>query len=90
MNLKTTAEERASGRDLFAEDWDPADVQDAPTRLLRALDDIDTLLAEVERLRAGIADIRRIEAAFSLAPRLSGARAAMNAISTVLGPLETK
>lgn len=51
MNLKTTAEERASGRDLFAEDWDPADVQDAPTRLLRALDDIDTLLAEVERLR---------------------------------------
>lgn len=51
MNLKTTAEERASGRTIFAEDWDPADVQDAPTRLLRALDDIDTLLAELRALR---------------------------------------
>lgn len=89
MNLKTTAEERASGRDLFAEDWDPADVQDAPTRLLRALDDIDTLLAEVERLRAGIADIRRIEAAFAPVSMVE-ARRSINEISTFLGPLETK
>jgi len=36
---------------MFEHSWDAADLQDAPERLIRALDDIDTLLAEVERLR---------------------------------------
>lgn len=106
LRLKTSKEARAQLRseavDLCVRvpaDPDPfcdAPFSSAPNYYSREeeahyiLDDIDTLLAEVERLRAGIAAIRRIETAFSLAPRLSGARAAMNAISTVLGPLETK
>ena len=87
--LKTTPEERAEGRAMVEHAWDSVDLQDCPERLVRALDDIDTLLAEVARLRAGIGAIRRIESAF--APlTVRHACQTMHEISTVLGPLETK
>lgn len=60
MTLNTTAEERAEGRALFEHSWDSANLQDAPEKLIRALDDIDTLLAEVEQHRSRIARIREL------------------------------
>jgi hypothetical protein len=80
-DLKTTPEERAEWRSQIGNSI----VYPAPA----LLDDIDTLLAEVERLRAGIGAIRRIESAF--APlTVRHACQTMHEISTVLGPLETK
>ena len=105
LRLKTSKEARAQLRseavDLCVRvpaDPDPfcdAPFSSAPNYYSREeeahyiLDDIDTLLAEVERLRAGIAAIRRIEAAFAQVSMVEACRS-INEISTVLGPLETK
>ena len=53
-HLKTTPEERARWRAAFAEGWDDEDVREAPHKLLAALDDLDTLAAEVGRLERGL------------------------------------
>ena len=87
--LKTTEEERTELRNCMQPGTLDHALGLAPKAALMLLDDIDTLLAEVERVRAGVAAIRRIEAAFAPVSMVEACRA-INEISTVLGPLETQ
>jgi hypothetical protein len=83
-DLKTTPEERSAASAQSS--GVPGSASELAARMAY---DIDTLLAEVERLRAGIGAIRRIESTF--APlTVRHACQTMHEISTVLGPLETK
>ena len=86
MILKTTPEERARLRHRAENEYDPVEVNG--TQISDAIDDIDTLLAEVARLRAGLGYVRRLERRFE--PTVARACHIMAAIDGVLGPLETK
>jgi nucleotide-binding universal stress UspA family protein len=59
VDLTTTVEGRARWRAAFAEGWDLADTEDCPEHLLWAIDDIDTLLAEVDRLKREVEEAAR-------------------------------